>query len=374
MRGKTDSIGRTEISVSVEEFDALTEKHEFSESYKEKKARMIKDYRRKVFAPTWGRWLRAAAVFLLVMTMPVLVGKAAGSDLFCRIWGALGKETIESHEEIIYDKEKGTSYAVTYPKREYTNDLLEKAEELIGNPASFAPIVKEIGDTRLTILALAYDGNAAVVEFTLEREGGVEGLCYGQLDNESKGAWFAADAPFRFYFADCSENIFVDLEKSTEDILYCYDYMVVDLADQAQELTLEIYQNHDEDVAALADTLLVPLSNQIGKKECTNAEGGRISLSPIAMNVDVNEGLGLDRIQAYDPWNVYYVAIRYVDGTSYVVHEHGIDGIHSCEVEIENTGYVCGSEDGHLVFVFNRLVDIGKVESVIVNETVYTWK
>ena len=37
MRGKTDSIGRTEISASVEEFDALTEKHEFSESYKEKK-------------------------------------------------------------------------------------------------------------------------------------------------------------------------------------------------------------------------------------------------------------------------------------------------------------------------------------------------
>lgn len=213
-----------------------------------------------------------------------------------------------------------------------------------------------------------------VVEFTLEREGGVEGLCYGQLDNESKGAWFAADAPFRFYFADCSENIFVDLEKSTEDILYCYDYMAVDLTDQAQELTLEIYQNHDEDVAALADTLLVPLSNQIGKKECTNAEGGRISLSSIAMNVDVNEGLGLDSIRACDPWNVYYVAIRYVDGTSYVVHEHGIDGIHSCEVEIENTGYVCGSEDGHLVFVFNRLVDIGKVESVIVNETVYTWK
>lgn len=168
------------------------------------------------------------------------------------------------------------------------------------------------------------------------------------------------------------------MKKSTKDILYCYDYIVAALPDQAQGLTLEIYQNqdHDKDVdpEAPTDTLFVPFSNKIGKKEYVNANGGNVSLSPIAMNVDVNTGLGLDSIQAYDPWNVYYVAIKYVDGTSYVVHEHEVDGIHSCEVEIENTGYTCGSEDGHLVFVFNRLVDMEKVESVIVNETVYTSK
>lgn len=166
------------------------------------------------------------------------------------------------------------------------------------------------------------------------------------------------------------------MEKSTKDILYCYDYIVAALPDQAQGLTLEIYQNqdHDEDVEAPTDTLFVPFSNKIDKKEYVNADGGNVNLSPIAMNVDVNTGLGLDSIQAYDPWNVYYVAIKYVDGTSYVVHEHEVDGIHSCEVEIENTGYTCGSEDGHLVFVFNRLVDMGKVDSVIVNETVYVLK
>lgn len=376
MLEKTNIIDETEFSLSVEEFDRLTGEHEFSEKYKTKKAKMLKEYRRSVSAPSWERWIKAAAAFLLILTMPVLVGKAAGSDFFNRVWGALGKENIESHEEVVFDEEKGTSCAVTYPRREYTNDTLDKAEELVGNPASFAPIVKEIGDTRLTILASAYDGNAAVVEFTLEKEGGVEGFCYGQLDNESKGAWFAADAPFRFFFADCGENIYVDLEKSTKDILYCYDYIVAALPDQAQGLTLEIYQNqdHDEDVEAPTDTLFVPFSNKIDKKEYVNADGGNVNLSPIAMNVDVNTGLGLDSIQAYDPWNVYYVAINYVDGTSYVVHEHEVDGIHSCEVEIENTGYTCGSEDGHLVFVFNRLVDMGKVESVIVNEAVYTLK
>lgn len=373
---KTNIVDGTEFSVSVEEFDRLTGEHEFSEKYKTKKAEMLKEYRRNVLAPSRKIGVKAAAVFLLILTMPVLVGKAAGSEFFNRVWGALGKENIDSHEEVIFDEEKGTSYTVTYPKREYTNDALDKAEELIGNPASFTPIVKEIGDTRLTILASAYDGTAAVVEFTLEKKGGVEGFCYGQLDNESKGAWFAADASFRFFFADCSENIYVDLEKSTKDILYCYDYMVAALPVKAQGLTLEIYlkQDHDEDVSAPTDTLFVPFPDKVSIKEYVNADGGNISLSPIAMNVDVNTGLGLDSLQAYDPWNVYYAAIKYVDGTSYVVHEHAVDGIHSCDVEIENTGYTCGSEDGHLVFVFNRLVDMEKVESIIVNETVYALK
>ena len=55
-----------------------------------------------------------------------------------------------------------------------------------------------------------------------------------------------------------------------------------------------------------------------------------------------------------------------------MVHEHGIEDLHSCQVDIDNTGYACGAEDNHMVFVFNRLVDIGEVESVVVNETVYT--
>lgn len=41
-------------------------------------------------------------------------------------------------------------------------------------------------------------------------------------------------------------------------------------------------------------------------------------------------------------------------------------------MEIDNTGYTCGSAEGNLIFVFNRLVDVGNVESIIINETVYT--
>lgn len=366
-----------DIEISVEQFDTLTGEHEFTDAYKEKKSKMLSRYRKNVYGTVWNRWMKAAAVLLLILAMPVMVSKAAGSEFFNRVWGALGKENIESHEEVMYDEQKGTSAVVTYPKREYTDDGLDKAEELIGDAVSFESVVKEIGDTRLTILASAYDGNAAVVEFTLEREGGVKGLCYGQLDNESKGAWFSEDAPFYFFFADCNENIYVDLDKSTENILYCYDYMVMRIPDQTiQGLTMEIYQNtnESEEAEGAADTLVVPIQKEINQKEYRNTDGGSISLSPISMDIDMNKGLGLTSDEAYDPWNVYYIAVNYQDGSNYVVHEHEIQGVHSCEVDIENTSYANGSEGGCLVIVFNRLVDMEKVESIVVNETIYTLK
>ena len=86
--------------------------------------------------------------------------------------GVTGKKNIESHTEEVYDEQKNDTYTVTYPQRDYTDDYLDKAGELIGDAVAYRPVAREIGDTRLTVLALVCDGNAAVVESTLEREGG----------------------------------------------------------------------------------------------------------------------------------------------------------------------------------------------------------
>ena len=51
-----------------------------------------------------------------------------------------------------------------------------------------------------------------------------------------------------------------------------------------------------------------------------------------------------------------------------MVHEHGIEDLHSCQVDIDNTGYACGAEDNHMVCVFNRLVDTDEISEIIVNE------
>lgn len=379
MKEKMDEAGREDFKISVEEFDmpdgGAEGEHEFSREYKQKRERMLKAYRKKVYQPVWAGWAKAAAAFLLVVLTPVIVSAAAGSEFFGRLWGTSGKDNVKSHEEALYDEEKGTSCTVVYPQREYTDEGTEKGEELLGNGVSYQPVVKEIGDTRLTVSGAAYDGNAAVVEFTLEREGGVKGVLYGQLYNESKGAWFTEDAPFRLVFRDCSENIFVDLDKSTEDMLYCYAYLVTDLPDQAAELQVEIYRKQEENGEEMqTDSLVIPIQGEAEKEEYVNADGGRVSLSPMSMDIDCNIGLGLSKEQVYDPWYIYYSAINYKDGSVYVVHEHEVEGLHSCEVEIDNTAYACGTQEAHMMFVFNRLVDTGEVKSVVINETVYTLK
>lgn len=379
MEGKIDEAGREDFKISMEEFDVPDSGaegvHEFSREYKQNKERMLKAYRKKVYQPVWCRWSRAAAAFLLVALTPVIVSAASESEFFGRLWGTSGKDNVKSHEETLYDEEKGTSCTVTYPQREYTDEGIERGEELLGNGVSYQPVVKEIGDTRLTVSGAAYDGNAAVVEFTLEREGGVKGIFYGQLYNESKGAGFTEDAPFRLVFRDCSENIFVDLDKSTEDLLYCYAYLVTNLPDQAAELQVEIYRKQEENGEEMqTDSLVIPIQGEAEKEEYVNADGGKVRLSPMSMDVDCNIGLGLSKEQAYDPWYIYYSAINYKDGSVYVVHEHELEGFHSCEVEIDNTAYTCGTQEAHLTFVFNRLVDAGAVESVVINETVYMLK
>ena len=378
MNQKTDYLDPAKIMISVEEFDSLEGVHEFSAKYKERKEQMLRKYRKSVRRKMDGRRAGqcAAAAALLVLATGT-IGVAANSEFFYRVWGTHGKEKIESHEEVLYDEEKGTSTTVTYPQREYTDKNMDRAEELIGSSLSYGPVVREIGDTRLTILASVCDGNAAVVEFTLEREGGVTALRYSQLDNESKGAWFAEDAPFYFQFADCHENIFVDLERSTEDTLYCYDYMVVQQPDAqtAKSLTMEIYERETgQEEWGEAESLQVPISSEAQQREYGSAEGGKITISPLSMKIDMGMVPGLTKEEAGDPWHAFYVSVNYKDGTNYLVHEHEIPGIHSCEVETDNASYALEDMENQLIFVFNRLNDPEQVESITVNETVYTAK
>lgn len=60
------------------------------------------------------------------------------------------------------------------------------AESLIGDSMSYPNITKEIDGTTITILSVVRDNNSAVIEYTLEKAGGVDALNYSQLDNEAK--------------------------------------------------------------------------------------------------------------------------------------------------------------------------------------------
>lgn len=142
MNQKTDYPGQAEAVISVETFDAWQEDHVFSQHYQKRKRRMLRSYRRELGREGKSRRIRfpaAAAAFVLAASG--MAALAAESDFFYRIWGTHGKKNIESHEEILYDERKGTSTVVTWPRREYTDENLDRARELIGEAVSFQPVV-----------------------------------------------------------------------------------------------------------------------------------------------------------------------------------------------------------------------------------------
>lgn len=373
------------FDISIEEFDKMNETHRFSKQYKRNKKELLNQYKRSMFAPARMNYVKVASLFAVILISgPIVANAATNGELFSRVWGNHGRNDVASHDEVIYDEENETSVTVTYPERDYEEVDVAKAEELIGEQVSYTTITKEIDGTTLTILSAVKEKNAAVVEFTLEKEGGVDALNYSQFDNEAKGAWFSDESTFWFKIGDGGENIFVDLEKSTEEKLHCYDYMT--LESPASNLSMELYEypcsqkeRVDADEAKLAEidaatvktTINIPIKDEVSSMEMQSEEGGRLEVSPLCIKIDMNNGLDLTREEAYDPYNCYYVSINYKDGTSYVVREHSKSGKHTCDVEIDNSSYACSSMDNELTYVFNRLVDTEQIASVTVNEVEY---
>lgn len=392
MEKKDNYINQELFNISIEDFDALDGKHEFSDKYKNKKMELLREYRKSVYNSSLKKYKKAAvaAAILLIVSAPVITNAATGGEFFNRIWGSEGRaEYTEPSSRYLYDSEKGTSCKITYPKSEYENIDPEKAEDLIGSNISYNPVCVDIGGTKLSVLSFIHDGNAAVAEFTLEKKGGVDALNYDKYYNRDKGADFSGDSKFYFCFDEYDGKIFVDIDKSSEDKIYCYYYMTCRYKDNADSVTLNIeeypctrdelyaadnnkYQEYMEKIKKSA--INVPVSNKAGKTVFVNKKNGAAEVSPISIKIDMKKGLGLSKEEAYDPYNAYYVSINYKDGKKYIVHEHEMDGIHQCGIETDNASYVCGDIKDNLIFVFNRLVDTDNIESVTVNETVYTLK
>ena len=390
MKQNMSYLDETTIDISIEDFDALDEKHIFSDEYKKNKKKMLKEYRQSILTTAPKNHARAvAALLLFIISLPIIANAATNGDFFNRIWGSLGRKNVASHEEVLYD-EQNFPYIYTFPEREYVDIDPKRAKELIGDSLSYESIVKKLGDTTLTILSSVYDGNAVIIEFTLEREGGVNAFNYSQLDNELRGATFSYDATFWFEFIGCNEKRFVDLSQSTENVLHCYNYIMLQedaYNPETKGITLEVSEypctrgdlfTADEETfdqyisETQIEDILIPLGAEIKKKEYVNASGGIIQVSPMSMKIDMDTGLGLSEEEAYNLENVYYAAVTYKDKTNYIVCEHELSGIHSCDVKIDNSSYMDVDVQRNLVIIFNRLVDTDKIESITINETIYT--
>ena len=367
---------------SIEEFDAISEDHVFSEQYQREKKKVIRAHSKKKAPRRF--FMQAVAAAAACIVLPVVVYAAVThADFYRNAFGNAGRQSVSAHEEVL-DDGKGGQLTVTYPEREYVSIDEEMAEALIGNNISSEPVEVQINDHTLTINSAVRDENAIVMEFTLECETGVTALNYSELDNEAKGAWMSEESTFHFMVDGTAENIYVDLDKSTETCLHCYYYglFVFDgpLAD-GKSPTLDItYADEPLDGSYMDESLdgttdksriheaqvAIPAEHTINLLTFTSDAGGVLELSPISLSIDMGKGLGLTNLEAYDPIHLNTMSIHYTDGSSYQVYDK--DGY------VDNTAYMCGgcgAAQTEIMLLFNRLIDPSKIDYVEVNGLIY---
>jgi hypothetical protein len=217
-----------------------------------------------------------------------------------------------------------------------------------------------------------------VAAYTVERDAGVNCFNFSQQDNEAKGAWFNEDQNIIFGFEEGTGKIWVDLERSTDTKLYCYEYMCDNSALYAQfdpisdhitlftqeftitrreASTLDI-EKADANFIKEENCVVVPVAGKLDSKMFTSADGGTIRISPIAMQWDSTggtelKGENIDMVES--------VKIVYADGSEYLVYND----------LTANYGYICGNDTGFIA-LFNRLVDTDNIAAIQINDMEFT--
>lgn len=349
-----------------------------------------------------GKNLRVAAAIAAVvcLAVPSAVYASVKAGFFDGMFGNTTKKSWDViHKEV--DNGKGGKTAIDIPSKEFVPVDEAKADEQIGQWVTDEPVVKKIGEHTLTIENFVYDSSGAVMYYTLERKGGVTALRGDENTNVAKGAVFTDDVDFRFDvqcgakdegdFVFSGENTYIDMEKSTDELLYCTSYLLwsenlkegdvpklvitrypdtlkeldklrPDLTGMSKEEAADesLYKEYNEAMAK-TKTEVIDLSEKgpVPDKSIDLGAAGHLVYSPIAIRVDMSKGMGLSKDEAMDPYFMKHLEIKYKDGTSYVVSDS--------ENLIENNGYAVGADVWYKT-VFNRLVDTGEIAEIIVND------
>ena len=355
---------------TLEDFDAIQEDHVFSEKYEKAKRAAIRAHKQRR-TPTF--LVRAAAAAAAVILLPAGVYAAVShAEFFQNAFGNSGRESVASHVETV-DDGKGGSLDVTYPTREYVSIDEAMAENLLGEYATAEPLVIPVNDHTLTIESAVRDENAIVMEFTIACDTGVTVFDYDELANQAKGPSLSEESTFYFNIDGVAENIYVDLERTTETELHGYYYGLFvfngPLSDGEAPMLMIRYADMPllslpEDASPEVAEYPIAAEKAVGLTSFTSEAGGYLELSPLSLKVDMAKGLGLAPDEVLD--SLKTIAIEYNDGTVYQVWDD--DG------NVDNTAYLCmglGAEDSEYALVFNRLVDPAAISCVRVNGIAY---
>lgn len=354
------------------------------------------------------RFSYAAAAIAVAgcLAIPGAAYAASNLDFFEAMFGNKTKKStpvIETEQDTGKTNEDGTPKMahITLPSHEFVSVDPQKAQDLTGGGCMSEPVEKQLGDHTLCIENMVYDQNGAVIYFTLERPGGVTMLVGNDDTNVRKGAYFSQDRTYGFSFNTTDDifagyNIYVDTEKSTKDKMYCTAYMLWSESLPKEgvfpQLCIQKYpysvKERDDKVIAYntgeaGDETLEELNeferqtkteeialtdqNPIPVKTIDMGKDGCVAYSPISIGVDLSAGFGLTKEEAYDPFNLTYLEIKYKDGSSYVVSDYANN--------IENSGYVLGGvSEVWYETAFNRIVDVNEIQEIIVNDVTFPVK
>ena len=319
------------------------------------------------------------AAITAVLMISTGVYASIRSDFFEGMFGNTTKTSTPA-QPVSIDDGKGGTVDVVIPSKEFVDVDEERAQELLGDYVLEEPIVKEIGSHTLTVENFLYNELGGLMYFTLEREGKVTALAGNEDTNLDKGANFTDEADFYFIIEIGEqivghENIYVDMQQSTAEKMYCYSYFLwseeIDVQQKPylfiqkypctrgemdsmneKELT-KMWENTVEEKVTLTEKEAVPT------KTLDLGEKGSLRISPFAMAFDIPKMFGLSGLGASSTLNVKHVEVQYKNGESYVVEDQNDN--------INNTGYVIGCDPYYKV-AFNRLVDVENVKAVVINE------
>lgn len=320
------------------------------------------------------------AAITAVLMISTGVYASIRSDFFEGMFGNTTKTSTPA-QPVSIDDGKGGTVDVIIPSKEFVDVDEERAQELLGDYVLEEPIVKELGEHTLTVENFLYNELGGLMYFTLEREGGVTALAGNEDTNLAKGVNFTDEADFYFNVEIGEqivghENVYVDMQQSTAEKMYCYSYFLwseeIDVQQKPylfiqkypctrgemdgmneEELT-KMWENTVEEKVTITEKEAVPT------KTLDLGEKGSLRISPFAMAFDIPKMLGLSNLDI-DPWNVKHVEIQYKNGESYVVEDKNEN--------INNTGYVIGCDPYYKV-AFNRLVDVENVKAVVINDII----
>lgn len=386
-------------------------------------------------SPSHFKWrtVAIAAAAALVVVPVSAWAVASNADFFAGAFGSNARESVQAHDEVQGYKD-GDPVMVTYPTREYVEADIDAAEELLGPYTSTEETKVAIGDHTLTIQSAVRDKDTMVVGFTLERPGGVTALQWDELTNQGKGAYQPNDAPYFWQFVGgideerkawetafwvsqprpddpaeqkayelgkatakddltysniAGEATLVDPKQSTSDKLYCYAYLAFDKTPQeGTPITLQV-NKRSGDSSNIEQVVEIPVKDVVPARTLAADGVGTIDVSPLSLRFDHSgDGDIVDEEIARADYDKYHadkiisfeeflegcysevdvdacskIVVKYKDGNEYIVHDDIAD--------LDNTTYAQGHDDG-AIWMFNRLVNPQEIESITINDVVFS--